>query len=249
MSVLREAGLAGRVRVGIPLPLTGGAPASSPLSKPAHPITTPGTEEAFPPDALLRPIERLGQGRLIEIVGEVSSGRTSLAYRVAAGATARGDLVGWIDLPNALDPRFLLRSGVDLKQVLWVRPPEVRAALRSAELMLKTGFTLVTIDLEGAPKRDLERLGTPTWTRLLRAVRESRATALLIGPTLSAGSSSTLGLHTERSRAIFDEGLFEGLEARATVLRNRAGPDGECQPFHIHHRPESRGGEALLQVP
>ncbi len=174
---------------------------------------------------------------MIEIVGEVSSGRTSLAYRLAAGTTKRGELVGWVDLPNSLDPRFLLRSGVDLKNVLWVRPPQVRAALRSAELMLRTGFALVTIDLEGAPRPELERLGTPIWSRLLRAVRESRSTALLLGPTLAAGASSTLGLHTERSRSVFEDGLFEGLEAQTTVLRNRAGPDGEVHPFRIHHRP------------
>ncbi|MCP4004951.1 MAG: hypothetical protein GY725_12220 [bacterium] len=237
MEVLREAGLAGRVRVGAPLPLAGGtAPSILERSK----TTNPGTEESFPPDDLLRPIERLGQGRLIEIVGEVSSGRTSLAYRVAAGATARGELVGWIDLPNSLDPRFLLRSGVNLKNVLWVRPPQVRAALRSAELMLKTGFALVTIDLEGAPRPEIDRLGTPIWSRLLRAVRESRTTAIVLGPTLAAGASSTLGLHTRRARAIFDEGLFEGLEAETTVLRNRTGPDGQSVPFQIRHRPESR---------
>ena len=58
-------------------------------------------------DSVLRPLERSSQGRLIELTGPISSGRTALAYRLAAGSVARGELVGWVDPGNALDPRFL----------------------------------------------------------------------------------------------------------------------------------------------
>jgi hypothetical protein len=85
--------------------------------------------------------------------------------------------------------------------------------------------------------RELAQLGASVWTRLQRALRESRATALLLGATPAAGSFSTLGLSTARECALFDVGLFEGLESRLDVLRNRAGPvDGELR-FSVHHRP------------
>jgi hypothetical protein len=156
---------------------------------------------------------------------------------MAAGATSRGELVGWVDLPNALDPRFLLRAKVRLEDVLWVRPPDLQAALRAAELLAKTGFTLVVLDLEGVPARELARLGASVWTRLQRALRESRATALLLGATPAAGSFSTLGLSTARERTLFDTGLFEGLESRLDVLRNRAGPAEGERRFSVYHRP------------
>ena len=184
--LLLEAGLFDRVRVGAPCP-----PAEAPVPVPRTHRTaiekqsTPGAEEAFSPDALLRPHSRAAahanEGRLIELAGARSSGKTALAYRMAAGATSRGELVGWVDLPNALDPRFLLRAKVRLEDVLWVRPPNLSAALRSAELLVKTGFALVVLDLEGARPRELAQLGASVWTRLLRALRESRGTALLLG--------------------------------------------------------------------
>jgi len=155
---------------------------------------------------------------------------------MAAGATARGELVGWVDLPNALDPRFLLRAKVRLEDVLWVRPPDLQAALRSAELLIKTGFALVALDLEGARPREIAQLGASVWTRLLRALRESRATALLLGTLPSAGSFATLGVSTARTRALFDAGLFEGLESRLDVLRNRAGPSDGNLRFSVYHR-------------
>lgn len=238
-----EAGLSDRVRVGVPTP-PGGSPPIPRTHSTSQERQTPGAEEAFSPDVLLRPTgradPRLGfetEGRLIELCGGVSSGKTALAYRMAAGATLRAKLVGWIDLPNALDPRFLLRAGVRLEDVLWVRPPDLQAALRSAELLAKTGFGLLVLDLEGAPQRELLRLGPSVWTRLQRVLRESRATALLLGTLRAAGSFATLGLAASRRRALFDAGLFEGLESRLEILRNRAAPaDGELD-FRVAHRP------------
>ncbi|MFI5317283.1 MAG: hypothetical protein ACHQ6T_16405 [Myxococcota bacterium] len=173
---------------------------------------------------------------MIELTGELSSGKTALAYRLAALASARGELVGWVDLPNSLDPRYLQRAGVRLEDVLWVRPPGLQAALRTAELLIKTGFALVVLDLEGAPARELARLGASVWTRLSRALRESRASALLLGSQGAAGAFATLGARTERRRARFDAGLFEGLESQLEVLRRRAGPPGGVLHFSVYHR-------------
>jgi len=121
--------------------------------------------------------------------------------------------------------------------VLWVRPPGLQAALRTAELLIKTGFALVVLDLEGAPERELARFGASVWTRLARALRESRASALLLGSCGAAGTFATLGARVERQRAVFDRGLFEGLDSRLEVLRRRAGPPGEDLHFSVYHRP------------
>ncbi len=228
---LQEAGLGGQVRIGVSSP-------APPPREPGEEVGLPRTEkEVFPPDHLLRPLERPDQGRLIELAGERSSGRTALAYRLAAGATQRGGLVGWVDLPDALDPRFLRRSGVDLQGLLWTRPPHARAALRAAELLVKTGFALVVVDLDVAPTDELQRLGSATWTRLLRALRGARSTAVVLGPERVAGSFSTLGIYTERRKPIFDRGLFEGLQSRAAVVRNRSGPTDISCSFRVFHRP------------
>ena len=235
-AALRQAGLDGRIQVGLPLPHTGPEVATSRSQKVK---SSPGTEEgsSSPLDALLRPSTPGRPGQLIEITGELSTGRTALAYRLAAVARARGELVGWVDLPNALDPRFLRRSGVDLEGLLWVRPPATQPALRAAELLLKTGFALVVLDLE---KASLTKLSSAVWLRLLRAAREARTTLVLLSTDRITGSFATLGLHTERHQAVFERGLFEGLQTRTTVLRNRSGPTGSEYLFHLSHRPISR---------
>jgi hypothetical protein len=231
---LAEAGLAGQIRVGRAL-----STAVNPLPDPQTltPATQAAEEDVFSLDALLRPTERPARGRLIELCGEPSSGRTALAYRLIAGTTQRGELAGWVDLPNALDPRFLRRTGADLRALLWARPPHTRAALRAAELLLKAGFVLVVVDLDGAAPRELARLGTAAWARLLRAVRATRSTAVVLGPERVAGSHATLGVRTEKRRALFDRGLFEGLEGSGTIVRNRHGPTETEHALRVLHRP------------
>jgi hypothetical protein len=232
--MLLQAGLADRVRVGASDPLLEASPAFTHRTI-ERTGQTPGAEETFSPDDLLRPTS-LAEGRLIELGGELSSGKTALAYRMAALASARGELVGWVDLPHSLDPRYLQRAGVRLDDVLWVRPPGLHAALRAAELLIKTGFALVVLDLEGSPANELARLGASVWTRLTRALREARASALLLGSHGAAGAFTTLGARTERGRSLFDAGLFEGIDSRLEVLRRRAGPPGEVLHFSVLQR-------------
>jgi hypothetical protein len=224
----------------MPQPGEGGSPQTR---SDATLTPTEAEKGVFPLDPLLGLLRGRGRGRgqLIELSGGISSGRTALAYRLALGATLRGELVGWVDLPNALDPRYLRRAGVRLSSLLWVRPRDVRAALRAAELLLKAGFAVVTIDLEGAPPRSLFRLGTAAWTRLQRAVRGNRSTAILLGSNRAAGATATLGLHLDRYRSRFDGGLFEGFESEASILRSRTGDAriASEHPFFIRHRPDA----------
>ncbi|HTO54624.1 MAG TPA: hypothetical protein VMR50_14655 [Myxococcota bacterium] len=232
--MLLQAGLADRVRVGASSPPPEAAPAFTHRTN-ERTDQTPGAEETFSPDELLRPTSH-SEGRLIELGGGLSSGKTALAYRLAALTSARSELVGWVDLPHSLDPRYLQRAGVRLDDVLWVRPPGLQAALRAAELLIKTGFALVVLDLEGASASELARLGASVWSRLTRALRESRSSAVLLGSHGAAGAFTTLGARTERRRALFDAGLFEGMDSRVEVLRRRSGPPGEALHFSVLHR-------------
>jgi len=278
---LREIGLAGRVHVGaVPNPNT---------PTPEGPVTGQAQGEsgagAFSLDRLLRPLERETAGRVIEIGGSRSSGRTALAYRISAGATSRGELVGWVDPADALEPRFLARAGTDLERLLWVRSRGARETFRAAELLLKAGFAVVVIDLWGVEVRALQRLGNAAWSRLQRSARSRAATVLILTcvehtaprgvapragirkvPTREAerreaetreaeagaiqpvqgwaGAFATLGLATQRRRARFEWGLFEGFDAHACIVRQRAGPSGDTLAFHLLHLPESARTEA-----
>src|SRR5512144_40120 len=92
----------------------------------------------------------LPRGRLCEIVGARGSGRTSLVYSLLAAATSAAEITALVDAADAFDPAGAARASIDLGAVLWVRPPSVRDALRSAELILAAGgFAVVVLDLDG----------------------------------------------------------------------------------------------------
>ncbi|MGH7804239.1 MAG: hypothetical protein ACREQJ_07810, partial [Candidatus Binatia bacterium] len=61
------------------------------------------------------------RGHLTEIVGTASSGRTTLAHRLLAAATARGEVVALVDAADRFDPRRAEAAGIDLERLLWVR--------------------------------------------------------------------------------------------------------------------------------
>jgi hypothetical protein len=246
--LLQAQGLSGWVRVGgggvagkvADVAVDGAGRARTPSPVSPSPLPDAGSSSL---DALLRPLERPAAGAVIEIGGAPSSGRTALAYRMAVGTTLRGELVGWIDPGNALDPRFLARAGADLTRVLWIRPLEPRGALRAAELLLRAGFAAVVLDLEGVPARTVERWGRAPWSRLARAARGSRAVLVVVrgafGGACMSGPFTSLGLALERQRGLFGWGLFEGFESCADVVRQRAGTDGGALALRVMHRPDS----------
>src|SRR5262245_6133300 len=78
-------------------------------------------------------------GRLTQLCGARSSGRTALALASAAELTRQGGVVALVDGDDALDPRRAERAGLALERTLWVRPRALGEALRAAELVLAAG--------------------------------------------------------------------------------------------------------------
>src|ERR1700720_3467479 len=72
----------------------------------------------------------LPRGRVVEIFGPESSGKTTLALSVIAQAQKRGGLAGFIDVEHALDPQYARRLGVNLDDLLVSQPSSGEEALR-----------------------------------------------------------------------------------------------------------------------
>lgn len=62
----------------------------------------------------------IARGRISEILGPASSGKTAVAASFAASATRMGEVAAWIDLPGAFDPASVEAAGADLSRILWV---------------------------------------------------------------------------------------------------------------------------------
>jgi len=167
----------------------------------------------------------LALGRISELCGPPSSGRTSLALALLARATAEGAVVAVVDPGDAFHPASAAAAGVALERVLWARPPALTPALRCCERLLQTGgFTAVWLDT-GLGPGPWQALPTAAWQRLARAAA-AQDTALLVGSDARVtGTQADLALELRPARARFAgrPALFEGLELEVAVARARRG--------------------------
>jgi len=99
------------------------------------------------------------RGRVIEIYGPESSGKTTLALHVIAEAQKQGGLAAFIDAEHALDPDYCGKLGVDVDNLLLAQPDNGEQALEIAETLIRSGSVdTVVIDSVAAlvPRSELE---------------------------------------------------------------------------------------------
>jgi len=99
------------------------------------------------------------EGRIVEIYGPESSGKTTLALHAIAEVQKRGNMAAFIDAEHALDPTYAKNLGVDIENLLLSQPDYGEQALQIAEELAKTGVVkLIVIDSVAAlvPKAEVE---------------------------------------------------------------------------------------------
>ncbi len=101
----------------------------------------------------------LPRGRIVEIFGPESSGKTTLLYHVLANAQKQGGICAFIDAEHAMDPVYAKRIGVDIDELLVSQPDHGEQALEIADMLIRSGAVdVVAIDSVAAltPKAELE---------------------------------------------------------------------------------------------
>jgi recombination protein RecA len=101
----------------------------------------------------------LPRGRVIEIFGPESSGKTTLALHAIASAQSTGGLAAFIDAEHALDPEYSAKLGVQIDDLLVAQPDNGEQALEIAETLIRSGSVdIVVIDSVAAlvPRAELE---------------------------------------------------------------------------------------------
>ena len=99
------------------------------------------------------------RGRIIEIYGPESSGKTTLALQILAEAQALGGIVAFIDAEHALDPVYAARIGVDIDEVLISQPDTGEQALEICDMLVRSGaIDCVIVDSVAAlvPRAEIE---------------------------------------------------------------------------------------------
>lgn len=101
----------------------------------------------------------LPRGRVVEIYGPESSGKTTLCQHVIAEAQKMGGICAFIDMEHALDPRYAARCGVDVNNLYVSQPDTGEQALEIADTLIRSGaMDVVVIDSVAAlvPRAEIE---------------------------------------------------------------------------------------------
>ncbi|QWS34993.1 recombinase RecA [Curtobacterium aetherium] len=101
----------------------------------------------------------LPRGRIIEIYGPESSGKTTLTIHAIANAQRNGGIAAFIDAEHALDPEYAKKLGVDIDALLVSQPDTAEQALEIADMLVRSGsIDLIVIDSVAAlvPRAEIE---------------------------------------------------------------------------------------------
>src|SRR5438874_966940 len=97
------------------------------------------------------------RGRIVEVFGPESSGKTTLVYHVLAEAQKLGGVCAFIDAEHAMDPLYAKEIGVDIDELLVSQPDYGEQALEIADMLVRSGAVdVVAIDSVAAPFRQAE---------------------------------------------------------------------------------------------
>ena len=191
--------------------------ALTPVPRTISETATTGVPEV---DALLD--GGLPVGAISEVTGPQSSGRTGLALSFLAQQTQDERVCAWVDAGDAFDPESAAASGVNLRQLLWVRCRDVstvkrgeriknlsrlegedpstnldtaRSGLRATDLLLQAGgFAAIVLDLgDMAPEHGC-RIPLATWFRFRQAADRTRCCLVVLGQAAYAQSSAAVVL-------------------------------------------------------
>ncbi len=137
----------------------------------------------------------LPRGRIVEIYGPESSGKTSLALHAVANAQKAGGIAAFIDAEHALDPDYAQKLGVDTEALLVSQPDTGEQALEIADMLIRSGaIDVVVIDSVAAlvPKAEIEgemgdshvglqaRLMSQALRKITGALSQTKTTAIFI---------------------------------------------------------------------
>lgn len=137
----------------------------------------------------------LPRGRIIEIYGPESSGKTTLTLHAIANAQRAGGIAAFIDAEHALDPEYAQKLGVDIDALLVSQPDTGEQALEIADMLIRSGSVdLVVIDSVAAlvPKAEIDgdmgdshvglqaRLMSQALRKITGGLNQTKTTAIFI---------------------------------------------------------------------
>ena len=177
------------------------------------------------------------KGRIVEIYGPESSGKTTIALHAIAECQKMGGRAAFIDAENAIDPQYAKALGVDIDELILSQPDSGEQALEITELLIKSGaIDLVVIDSVAALVPQAELDGEISKESMgLQARLMSKAMRKLSG-VMNRSSCTAIFINQLREKI----GIIFG--------NPETTPGGRALKFYSSIRIDVRKGEAIKKV-
>ena len=200
----------------------------------------------------------LPRGRIVEVYGPESSGKTTVALHAIANAQRAGGIAAFIDAEHALDPEYAKKLGVDTDALLVSQPDTGEQALEIADMLIRSGsIDIIVIDSVAAlvPKAEIEgemgdshvglqaRLMSQALRKLTGALSNTKTTAIFINqlrekigvffgsPETTAGGKALKFYASVRLDIRRIETLKDGTEAVGNRTRVKVVKNKMAAPF------------------
>ena len=200
------------------------------------------------------------RGRIIEVYGPESSGKTTVSLHMIAAAQKRGGVAAFIDAEHALDPVYAKKLGVDIENLLISQPDNGEQALEITEALVRSGaIDIVVVDSVAAlvPKEEIDgemgdlqvglqaRLMSKAMRKLTGFISKSRAVAVFINqvrekigisygnPETTTGGRALKFYSTIRMEVRKGEVLKQGTESIGAHTKVKVVKNKVAPPFKV----------------